>query len=77
MSYRIEYDFGAGKYEVTRERSLIPGFFICFSFFLFFTFLCWPAGWDVLLDMLIPGEDSVTIRAFQNMAGDLRSGADM
>ena len=77
MGYRIEYDRGSGKYEVSdvnpwRFPLMLAG---AFGLFLIFAFHSWPEGGEVLRSVLIPGEDAVTVQAFQNMTDDLRSGA--
>lgn len=78
MGYRIEYDRGNGKYEVKKERPhhfvlLLGGF--CLFFLLALNF--WPEGAAALRSALIPGEDAVTVQAFQIMTDDLRSGASV
>jgi hypothetical protein len=75
MSYRIEYDCGAGKYEVREEADIFPWILAAFGIFLLLTFCFWTEGASVLKEILIPGEDMVTIQAFSAMTDDLRSGA--
>ncbi len=74
MSYRIEYHHGAGKYEIREERKVIPGILTTFALFLALTFAFWPEGAAALRDMLIPGNDAVTVQAFQTLAQNLKSG---
>ena len=76
MSYRIEYDRKIGKYEVHQNHTSPK------TFVLLLVGAVGLAVWlgsDViaLRDMLIPGEDELTIQAFQNMSNDLRSGAGL
>lgn len=76
MSYRIEYDSVLGKYEVRRNKSwklfLLPAI-SCIVLLLAFS----PHIRELLQTILIPGEDAVTVLAFQTMANDLRSGAGL
>lgn len=74
MSYRIEYDHRAGKYEIREERKVFPGILTAFAMFLALTFAFWPEGAAALRDMLIPGNDAVTVQAFQTLAENLNSG---
>lgn len=76
MSYRIEYDSHLGKYEIRKEypgrrRLLLAG---AFSLFLLYTFSCWEDGAEVIRNLLIPGNDTVTVQAFQNMKSELSRG---
>lgn len=77
MSYRIEYDRDSRKYEVQNDHS--ERFFLftmtAFVVFVLISFAFWPEGAAKLKSMLIPGEDAVTVQAFQTMTNDLRSGA--
>lgn len=74
MGYRIEYDGRAGKYEVKPEGKVLPKFLLCAG--ILAAALClWPQEANKLRSFLIPGEDAVTVQAFQNMTDDLRSGA--
>lgn len=74
MGYRIEYDGRAGKYEVKPEGKRLPMILLCAGVLV--AALClWPQGAQKLRSFLIPGEDTVTVQAFQNMTDDLRSGA--
>lgn len=77
MGYRIEYDRGNRTYEVRREHSLALPLFLatCFCFFLLAAGSIWPEGAGMIRSMLIPGDDAVTVQAFQIMTDDLRSGA--
>lgn len=77
MSYRIEYDSRAGKYEVRKDMDLFPLVLASFGLFLLLTFCLWPTGAAELKAFLIPGEDAVTVAAFSAMTDDLRSGASI
>ena len=74
MGYRIEYDGRAGKYEVKPEGKGLPKIFLC-GIIRVASLCLWPQGAQKLRSFLIPGEDAVTVQAFQNMTDDLRSGA--
>lgn len=76
MSYRIEYDGTVGKYEVRKIHPWrSPA--LCAVAILFLTAFCVlnSHSREVLRSFLIPGEDAVTVLAFQTMTDDLRSGA--
>ena len=77
MSYRIEYDGREGKYEVRRERNILPILVLFAAAFLFVALCTQPQWVEKLRNLLIPGEDGVTIQAFHNMTDDLRSGASV
>lgn len=79
MGYIIAYDSMGGKYEVSVHN---PWRFpvLCIAalcMFLFLTFHFWPEGSTLLRSVLIPGEDAVTVQAFQNMTQDLKAGASV
>ncbi len=77
MSYRIEYDNGAGKYEIRREQRVLP-MILWVSMAGFLLTMCfWPEAAAQVRSFLIPGEDAVTIQAFSAMTDDLRSGAEL
>lgn len=77
MGYRIEYDGRAGKYEVHAERKLFPVLLMCSAALILVAMFLWPQGVQALRSILIPGEDAVTLAAFQNLTADLRSGASV
>lgn len=79
MAYRIEYDTLNKKYEIVTPRSLPFPWMVAMAFvlFLFLTAAFWPEGWEVLRDVVIPGEDAVTLRALSGMSGNLRAGMDL
>lgn len=76
MGYRIEYDRGNGKYEVREEH---PYRFVLLLGVLVFSALlasCFLPNWTAAVrSVLIPGDDAVTVQAFECMTDDLRSGA--
>lgn len=76
MAYRIEYDTKVGKYEIRQNPP--TGFPVLLAavlvLFLAVTFLFWEDGAAVLKDVLIPGDDAVTILALQTMTEELKSG---
>jgi len=77
LGYVIAYDMKEKKYEIRRNRSCRFSFLLTAAFCLFVvgTLYFWPEGREILISMVIPGEDSVTIAAFRNMTGNLRAGA--
>ena len=77
MSYRIQYSGKTGKYEVTsKEGKPSPMLWMMFlGCVLLLLFALQPDIWIPIRSILIPGEDAVTVQAFQTMYGDLRSGA--
>ena len=76
MSYRIEYDGTVGKYEVRKIHSWrFPALYAVAILFLTAICVLNSHSREVLRSFLIPGEDAVTVLAFQTMTDDLRSGA--
>ena len=79
MGYRIDYDRGNGKFEVSESHPwrfpLILGGLICLLFM--FTPHFWADGVCALRSALIPGDDAVTVQAFQTLTEDLRSGTSV
>lgn len=77
MGYRIEYDIGTGSYEVRKSISGRLGLLtsICFGLFLLLSSWFWPEGIAFIRDLVIPGDDAVTIQAFQNLTQELGGGA--
>lgn len=75
MSYRIQYGIG-NKYhrlhnKVSGKGSLV-GLFLMACLVLCCIF--WESTKSVLVDLLIPGDEAVTVAAFENMAVRLKSG---
>lgn len=77
MSYRIEYDGREGKYEVRRTLKPMPKLLWVAGILLASALCLQPGSAEKLRSRLIPGEDAVTVQAFQNLSSDLRSGATM
>ena len=75
MSYRINYDKKSEKYEVKKDTDVFPWFLAAFGLFLIMIFSLRAESPEALREILIPGEDSVTLQAFHSMTDDLRSGA--
>jgi hypothetical protein len=75
MSYRIEYDRKAGKYEIRDEVDIFPWLFAGFGVVLILTLFFREDGMLTMREHLIPGDDVATIQAFSAMADDLHSGA--
>ena len=79
MAYRIEYDTGAGKYEIHPERKSLGPWLTAgwLALFLLLTHLFWPAGEAALRDFLIPGDDAVTVLAAKRLAENLKEGTTL
>ena len=78
MSYRIEYSPSVDKYDIVGSKPEKKWILLSIggiAFLLSMSF--WPAGREMVRSFLIPGEDSITMRAFETMTNDLRSGADL
>lgn len=76
MAYRIEYDSFNQKFEISSPvRSRFPGLLIgAVTAFFLITATFWPEGWSALRDIMIPGDDAVTLQALECMSDNLRSG---
>ena len=76
MGYRIEYDSGAGKYEIRKNNPFLgPALFGCtVGLLLTLIFTFWEAGGDYIRDALIPGENQVTLEALETLSQRLRQG---
>lgn len=79
MGYRIDYDKGTARYEVSRNRPwrrfVLTA--VCFVLFLVLTGWFWPEGSDLIRDILIPGNDAVTVHAFAKFTEELREGTSI
>jgi hypothetical protein len=76
MSYRIQYDSKTAKYEVTAERPLrFPLLIFIFGTLFLAVFMQGTGVVNQIRALLIPGEEAVTVQAFQTMYADLRSGS--
>ena len=77
MGYRIEYDQKIGKYEVRKEKTKDHSMILVIAAVVILTgvMVLWPKAEDALFAAIIPGDDTVTVQAFQNMTDDMRSGA--
>lgn len=76
MAYRIEYDNNTQKFEVTDSKPFrFPIFLlICILLFFVLTSAIWPEGKALIDEMLIPGDNAVTIAALNTMTNELRAG---
>lgn len=79
MAYKIIYDSGEKKYEVysqnpSRFPLMLAASLIGFSVL---TFLFWPEGAQELKNILIPGNDAVTLQALESMKHNLQDGAKL
>ena len=76
MSYRIQYDNKTAKYEITAKRTFsFPVFLIVLGMTFLMVFTLRSDDLNQIRSALIPGEDAVTVQAFQTMYADLRSGS--
>ena len=76
MSYRIQYDNKTAKYEITAQKTFTFPVFIFILGMLFLMVLMLRSEFsNQIQSVLIPGEDAVTVQAFQTMYADLRSGS--
>ncbi len=79
MSYRIVYgpEIQPEKKQgssTTRLRTMIAAFLLLCAVTVK---LLWPEGTQVLREILIPTDLTLTEQAFQSMMDDLRSGEDL
>jgi len=76
MGYRIEYDRGTQSFEIEKDSSLrFPVLvFACFCIFLLLCSWFWPEGISFIRDVIIPGDDAVTVQALENLTAELRAG---
>lgn len=79
MGYRIDYDKGTSNFEIRKET---PWRFpvlvtVCFGLFILLSSFLWPEGMEFIREIAIPGDNAVTVRAFEQLTNDLRSGASM
>lgn len=79
MAYRIEYDSRNQKYEITSpKRTCFPGLLLgAVTAFFLLTASFWPEGWAALRDIMIPGDDAVTLQALECMSDNLRNGMEL
>lgn len=79
MAYRIEYDGGNQKYEIImpRQESFLWMISAALMLFILLTAFFWQEGWEVLRDMLIPGDDTVTLNALSGLMGNLHGGMEL
>ena len=79
MAYKIIYDYDAQKYEVCEKKH--SHFYaycaVVFAVFVMLTCLFWPEGKRELQDLLIPGDNAVTMEALENMKDSLIDGVDL
>ena len=78
MSYRIQYDSKTAKYEVTAKKTRnFPVFISVLAMLFLLVFTLRSEVLSQIRSVLIPGEDAVTVQAFQTMYADLRSGSGL
>jgi len=79
MGYRIDYDMKSGYWEVSQNHKWRLPVLTVF-FFILFLFLCswfWPEGMNLFVDLIIPGDNTVTLQAAKNMTEYLRDGGSI
>ena len=79
MGYRIDYDNGTKHFEVVQDKPWRPWFLTaaCFGLFLLLCEWFWPEGRQFVRDLLIPGDDAVTVQAFSNLTEEFRNGGEI
>ena len=77
MGYRIEYDGHTGALEIQKVQPWrLPTLTcICFLVFLMLCSMFWPEALDLLEELMIPGDNGITLSALDAMTHDLRAGA--
>lgn len=75
MGYRVEYEpvkkvRGAQK-KTSRAATLTA---LCLLLFFLLVSGFWPRGREVLWDLLVPGDASVTVAALEDLTLELRNG---
>lgn len=75
MGYRIEYDAGSSAFEIRQEKPTRLGWLGLLAVAVVTALLLWPAGAEKARELLIPGDDAVTVQALEGMAEDLKAGA--
>lgn len=76
MGYRIDYDRGTKQYEVTKRHPFrFPVMLaLCFVLFIAMTHTFWPEGVEYLREIMIPGDNTVTLSALNHMTVELQAG---
>ena len=79
MGYRVDYGpVGIGDKQGEKKRNVRFGLgLVFFGMFLFLTIQLWPEGREMLKQLLIPGDPAVTVTALENLAQELRCGAEI
>ena len=78
MGYRVEY--GPVKKvrdvekRVSRKAALTA---LCLLLFFLLVGILWPEGAEALRRLVFPGDPAVTVTALEELAGELRAGADV
>lgn len=76
MPYRIDY--GPMKKVRGAEKRRSPRAALgALCLLILLGLALWPRGARALRAVLIPGDPAVTVAALENLAGELRSGADV
>ncbi len=70
MGYRVTYGASEGE-----KIGLAGATAVFLAVFLLLVGLFWPEGAEVLREILIPGDPSVTAAALERFAGEMRGGA--
>lgn len=75
MSYRIVYGEEPMHWQKKNRTGRIVAYTaICLILFLTLTWKFWPAGAEVLQEVLLPGDAELTRQALTNMVENLRAG---
>jgi len=79
VGYRIEYDDPSGKYEVRKNPNwkLSGAVFWTVAAMVLGMMLFWPEGTETLRDLLIPGDNALTVQALREMTDILRGGGSL
>lgn len=75
MAYRVEYGSGGAKRSEIRKKKTAGG--KVWGFFLLFLLLVrlyWPAGTQVLRELLLPGASQTAFAAVGTLTEELREG---
>ena len=75
MAYRVEYGSGGAKRSEIWKKKMVGG--KAWGFFLLFLLLVrlyWPAGTQVLRELLLPGASQTAFAAAETLTDQLREG---
>lgn len=78
MGYRVEYQPVKKVRGVEKRTSRVPA--LTALFFLLFLLLVngfWPQGAEILREILIPGDPTVTVAALETFTQELQTGEEL